>query len=58
MMLLRLLENWNGADRGALKRYYRDENLSVHLEKHLILERESASNLERTLYAARSYFAA
>ena len=42
-----------------IKRYYRDENLTADLERELARERADAtSNLERSLYAARSYFAA
>lgn len=58
--MLRLLEKWNAVSDEvcALKRYFRDENLTEDLELQLIRERESGSNLERTLYAAHSYFAA
>lgn len=58
--MLRLLERWIGFsdELFALKRYFRDERLTADLELQLIRERESGSNLERTLYAARSYFAA
>jgi len=57
-MLLRLLEKWNPTDRLALERYYRDEQLAADLELHRARERGEMNNLERTLYAARSYFAA
>ena len=57
-MLLRLLEKWNPTDRLALERYYRDEHLSADLDLHRARERAEMNNLERALYAARSYFAA
>ena len=58
--MLRLFEKWNAVsdEMTALKRYFRDENLTADLELQLIRERESGSNLDRSLYAARSYFAA
>ncbi len=55
MPLLRLLERWNSLDE--IRRYFRDEHLAEDLELHLARERGQASNLERSLYAARSYFA-
>ena len=56
-MLKSVLRKWLPEEPSALKRYYRDENLSADLERQLARERGEASNLERSLYTARSYFA-
>lgn len=59
MRLLRLLERWNAAGDFALERYYRDEHLDAELAS---LRAQGADHrqltLERSLYAASSYFAA
>ena len=60
-MLLRLLERWNAgrADPGALERYYRDEQLHAELAAlHAGAHDRRLSSLERSFYAASSYFAA
>jgi hypothetical protein len=56
--MLRLLDRWLGCDPDAIARYYRDEQLTVDLELHRARERGEMNNLERTVHAARSYFAA
>lgn len=42
----------------ALARYFRDEGLHAELEWLRARNGEQKSDIERTLYAARSYFAA
>ena len=58
-MLLRLLETWNAGRDDALERYYRDERLHAELAALRAAEHDRRlSTLERSLYAASSYFAA
>ena len=42
----------------ALARYFRDEGLHAELQRMRARNGEQQSDMERTLYAARSYFAA
>lgn len=60
-MLLRLLEKLNAqsAESGALERYYRDEHLHAELAAlRAGTQDRRLSTLERSFYAASSYFAA
>jgi hypothetical protein len=56
--LLELIVSWRG-EAAALERYYRDERLAAALETHLARDPDrKLTTLERSLYAACSYFAA
>jgi hypothetical protein len=59
MPLLRLLERLNAGRDAALERYYRDEHLDAELASLRAHESDHRQlTLERSLYAASSYFAA
>ena len=59
MPLLRLLEKLNSDGDAALERYYRDERLHAELASHRAHDpHRRLLDLERSLYAASSYFAA
>jgi hypothetical protein len=50
--------SFSAAEERALARYFVDEGLHADLERLHARNSSAHANLERTIYAARSYFAA